>query len=1282
MDRNDDLAKDLGAQTVRLSSLLQYFNGGFKAGQHDLIANRVDALHRELQDMRDRVNAWESKGRFANAFFSRDRAETLKGHQSTIQTALEEMQLQEEAGRLLDRLGDGKYGSRGDTLEEIVCFPGTRTSILSSIDDWLKDQSKDSRVMWIGGMAGRGKSTIASTVVHNWKARGSCAIFHFRRGQTVLNSRVVCSLARQLGNSLDPAIRRAVVESIRQNRDIADKRLEEQFETLLVGSLSKLDDHSHPIILVIDGLDESDNGKEATRLIQFIDEFSSSLSPNVKFLLTCRMEGFIPHKLESRGWHKEDLDVSVDVSTDIETLVLEKCKDIRDEHRLPESWPQFEQVALLVKMSEGLFQWIRTVINYIRDGSPVDRLRMLLKYPERWGGLDDLYHQILEKAFHNVELDLERQRLLHSLLGTLVVAPVPVHLESLAGLFESQEFLEGSDLSAIIHFLRNDFLADLTSLIFIPSDPDKPLELMHASIGDLLTNKTRCKQRPYHIDSYQLHRRLAGLCLGHMVKSLKSTCSLSAPWEPTRMASVSAQQKGIGALRYSCLAWSTHFTKGAQCRSSDPTLPTAIMPDFEIFSRQKLLFWLEVLSLIGAIPDALRMAREVHQWLLNIEDCEELKKQASLWHDTHRFVSVFAEPIAYGPQHIYASALPSCPTGTELWRCFAGHATVKTIQGAIAPWSSALWTRSTREEVLQTTFLPDGQRIAVMTSKGNLHFREASAGDMIGKPRNIHGNGITSVTCSSDLGVLAWGCEGGDIRLWDASAGESIGRPLEDHYGSIRALSFSPDGAILASGSDDRTVRLWDVRTGESIGQPLKGHSDAILSVSSSPDGAILASVSEENTIILWNVRAGKRIGQPLEGHSDGIRSISFSPDGTILASGSNDRTIRLWDARTGESIGQPLEGHDDWVLSISFSPDGTVLASGSDDRTIRLWDPHTGESIGEPLEGHHDRILSMSFSPDGTVLASVSEDLTIRLWNVRTGKSIGQPLEGHSDWIRSISFSPDGTVLVSGSDDRTIRLWDTRTGQSVGEPLKGHSDWIRSTAFSPDGSILASGSDDRTIRLWDARAGNRIGQPLEGHSDGIRSISFSPDGTVLASGSNDRTLRLWDARTGESIGQPLEGHDDWILSISFSPDGTVLASGSDDTTIRLWDTRTGQSIGQPLMGHYGWIRSISFSPDNTILASGSNDGTIRLWNAYTGESLRQPLVGHSGSIRSISFSPDGTVLASGSDDKTIRLWNAGSGDSIGEPLECEPGWVNLTPFWHNNTPFIVLYANGACTDG
>ncbi|KIO18776.1 hypothetical protein M407DRAFT_37041, partial [Tulasnella calospora MUT 4182] len=59
------------------------------------------------------------------------------------------------------------------------CFPGTRREVLKRINDWIRDASPANRVLWICGMAGRGKSTLASTVVHDWKSRASCAIFHF-----------------------------------------------------------------------------------------------------------------------------------------------------------------------------------------------------------------------------------------------------------------------------------------------------------------------------------------------------------------------------------------------------------------------------------------------------------------------------------------------------------------------------------------------------------------------------------------------------------------------------------------------------------------------------------------------------------------------------------------------------------------------------------------------------------------------------------------------------------------------------------------------------------------------------------------------------------------------------------------------------------------------------------------------------------------------------------------------------------------------------------------------
>ncbi|KAG9025638.1 hypothetical protein FS837_004862, partial [Tulasnella sp. UAMH 9824] len=315
MDRNNSLAIDLADHTSNLTKLLKNIRQRSKGDEQDIIGQirdlhqYVDDYHwvtctdtfpRELGHVGDRVEEWSSLGRFSKAFSARDHAETLKAYQGTIQKAreeiqllvsldsrnitveLENMELRKERDRLLECLGDGQYGARGNMIEDIICFPGTRQEILEKIEKWIRDMSPASRVMWICGMAGRGKSTIASTVVHHWRSRASCALFHFRRGQNALNSRVICALARQLGDSLVPDVKNAILESVRQNKGIAElgRRLDEQFENLFVAPFEELKNNLHPILIVVDALDECDNPKDAVDFVRLIHKHSSSFPTN------------------------------------------------------------------------------------------------------------------------------------------------------------------------------------------------------------------------------------------------------------------------------------------------------------------------------------------------------------------------------------------------------------------------------------------------------------------------------------------------------------------------------------------------------------------------------------------------------------------------------------------------------------------------------------------------------------------------------------------------------------------------------------------------------------------------------------------------------------------------------------------------------------------------------------------------------------------------------------------------------------------------------------------
>ncbi|KAG8937845.1 hypothetical protein FRC00_013891, partial [Tulasnella sp. 408] len=623
MDKNDDLAKDLGAQANKLSKLLAGVTDPATANQGELIADHITDLHRELRRVHEKVQEWKSLGRFNKAFHSRDHAETLKSFQGTIQTALEELQVgnaeaQRERRLLLDRLGDGKYGAQGSAIEDAICFPGTRVKILERIDSWIRETSTPDRVLWIRGMAGRGKSTIASTVVHNWKYRASCAIFHFRRGQNTVNTRFVCTLARQLGSSLVPEVKNAVLESVRENQDIANERLEEQFRTLFVGPLSKLDGQGHPILIVVDALDECDNTKDAIHFVRLIDRHAPSFPANIRFLVTCRPEAQLIRNLEPKGWPTEDLDAAADVSEDLKRFIEQAFREIREpDPDVPEDWPSSEDVQQLVEMSQGLFQWARTAVTYVGDGSPVDRLRVLLRWPSTWSGLDDLYHQILSKAFGSVRLDPLRRDLLSQVLGTLIVAPYPVSLEVIAGLYSRHEIFEGTSQEYIIQFLRKDILADLNSLLSIPSSPSESMHLMHTSIRDLLASKDRCEERPYYIGLTRYHQQLADRCLKFMLGDLKENmCNLLGIFTPTLEIQDAAERQISKALRYCCRSWSIHLTEGIKWTEvgTDNTV-TNVLANFESFSKEKLMFWLEFISIMGATTDAISMARSTHGWL-------------------------------------------------------------------------------------------------------------------------------------------------------------------------------------------------------------------------------------------------------------------------------------------------------------------------------------------------------------------------------------------------------------------------------------------------------------------------------------------------------------------------------------------------------------------------------------------------------------------------------------------------------------------------------------------
>ncbi|MEH2123766.1 NB-ARC domain-containing protein [Nostoc sp.] len=585
---------------------------------------------------------------------------------------------------------------------------------------------------------------------------------------------------------------------------------------------------------------------------------------------------------------------------------------------------------------------------------------------------------------------------------------------------------------------------------------------------------------------------------------------------------------------------------------------------------------------------------------------------------------------------------------------------------------------------------PDGQRIAVGDSSGNIHLWNITTTQLLATFEG-HMGWVWSVAFSPDGNTLASSSSDTSVRLWDVQSGRCL-QVLTEHTSCVWSVSFSPDGQQIASGSEDRTVRLWNLQ-GQCL-HVLQGHTQSVYAVHFALNGQTLVSSSHDTDIRIWDVRYGNCLNV-LKGHTSGVQCVRYSPDGQQLASGCRDGSIRLWSGycsndRQSNPAFKLLHGHTDWVWDITFSPDGRLLASASCDGTLRLWSVPDGQAI-HVFNGHIHDVYGVVISADGQWLMSAGQDNTVRLWHLQSGQSL-KTLRGYTSGVHSLSLSADDRMLASSGQNKTIQLWqlpldDNPVTLRPYKTLSSKTRWIASLSnlsfspdsqtlainrhdgsiavwnvqtgdldqwsahsasvwavlFSPGGQVLASSSEDRTVRLWDVQT-HRCLQVLRGHESSIRAIAFDPSGQWLASGGYDNTIRLWDVQTGACL-RLLQGHTDSVFTVAFDPSGQRLASGSHDQTIQWWDLQTGACL-QTLHGQTGAVWTLAISPDGRLLASGSADQTIRLWDLQTGHCL-QVWREHTSWVRSVIFSSDGQILFSGSDDRTIKLWDVTTGRCI-----------------------------------
>ncbi|RYP27024.1 hypothetical protein DL768_011361 [Monosporascus sp. mg162] len=788
----------------------------------------------------------------------------------------------------------------------------------SQLKDW--QDNKDTRLLWIKGDPGKGKTMLMIGLVNGMTDRlrphESCVFFfcqntepHLNNGVSVLRGLIwkLLSENRTLSRYI-PAEYRFAAKDKRKALFESNSNRFFILKTMLSAMLK--DAGFEAIYLLVDALDECD--KDSDRLVEWIADDAADPQSKAKWLVSGRpnqmlTETFRPdgqlQKLSLELNHKHvSQAVSLFIKRKVEALAKKKQYDevlrTRVEHKL-------------VEKAESTFLWVALVCQRLAKIPRLETLVELNKFPSKLQPLYDRMMQLVENQ------EGSSRELCKQILRAVTIAYSPLTLDEIvpiAGLHERSI----EDICELVSLCGSYIILQ-----------EKTIRFVHQSAKDYLNGVAeffpggreqehgRIVERSLQAMSKTLRRNIYGLHhLGLLIGEIKAP-----PRDP------------LAAIRYSCVYWIGHFCDAYS--HSDWVRSVAFSHDSKLLasgsSDKTIKIW-------DAATGSLQQTLEGHNgWVYSVALSHDSKLLASGSYDKTikiwNAATGFLQQTFEGHNDAVLSVIFSHDS-----KLLASGSFDKTIK---------IWNTETGS--LQQTFEGHSDIVLSVMFSYNSKLLASGSGDKTAKIWDTakgslqqtlegHNDEVSLVTFSYDSKLLASGSYDKTIKLWDAATG-SLQQTFEGHNRWIYSVAFSPDSKLLASGSYDKTIKIWNTATG-SLHQTLEGHSSWVSSVTFSYYSKLLASGSGDKTIKTWDIATGS-LQQTFEGHNDAVNSITFSHDSKLLASGSGDKTVKIWD--TVIMSLQTLEGHNGWVWSVAFSYDSKLLASGSEDKTVKIWNTATG---------------------------------------------------------------------------------------------------------------------------------------------------------------------------------------------------------------------------------------------------------------------------------------------------------------------------------------------------
>ncbi|ESA43732.1 hypothetical protein GE21DRAFT_3722 [Neurospora crassa] len=352
-----------------------------------------------LQSLESRRALLDSEKASATLFQIHQALEEIKENgreQADVKRLVEELKHEQQKELIKKRLDPPNYlrdheqllrEKAPDSGQWIFAYPRYRV--------WHNSSDSGSRILYVHGKPGGGKSTLISTVIEqllgNKTAGAAVAFFYFRQSQEDASR-----------GSLNNLLRALLYQLIDQDPDLTDwitsmsgnDRLRLSSTNVLQDLVCKGVGTQTALYLVLDGLDECRSGEEET-IIKWLLGLSQSVL-GLRIIVAGQRDDVTDGLLSSQA--SISLDTSIEHHRDI-TAYCQKgsekiCRDFDAEPSLEKT-----MVELVSRGAKGMFLYAKIVLEYLLDQTSVHDLEEQLKpgvFPE---SLEEAYKKVDERVF-------------------------------------------------------------------------------------------------------------------------------------------------------------------------------------------------------------------------------------------------------------------------------------------------------------------------------------------------------------------------------------------------------------------------------------------------------------------------------------------------------------------------------------------------------------------------------------------------------------------------------------------------------------------------------------------------------------------------------------------------------------------------------------------------------------------------------------------------------------------------------------------------------------------